>query len=232
MAVRREVIGERFGKWIIVRENGRDKKSCQLYECKCDCGFLKNQTYANLKNGITTQCKSCCMKERNIVKDLIGEVFGALTVIEKIKIEHRNEWQWKCICLCGNNKIISSSHLKLASKTLNHRCSRAFHGMSNSSTYKIWNGMHNRCYKPNTISYKYYGARGITICERWMVFENFLVDMGERPVGLSIDRIDNNGNYEPSNCRWATSKDQSLNTRRNKKKGLNNVISSDRTSIL
>lgn len=86
-----------------------------------------------------------------------------------------------------------------------------------NKTYKVWVGMRDRCRNANGKLYKYYGGRGIEICRRWDDFENFLADMGERPVGKSIDRVDNNGNYEPTNCRWATPTEQNRN-RRNVKK--------------
>lgn len=89
--------------------------------------------------------------------------------------------------------------------------------MSRSSEYHIWQHMKTRCYKEDSISYKNYGARGITVCDRWLQsFENFYADMGERPEGTSLDRIDNEGNYEPSNCRWTTSKIQANNKRGNR----------------
>lgn len=80
-------------------------------------------------------------------------------------------------------------------------------------TYRIWQSMKTRCLNPNTAYYRYYGGRGISVCERWMSYRLFLMDMGERPEGMSLDRIDTNGNYEPGNCRWATSKEQSVNKR-------------------
>ncbi len=213
----RDVIGMKFGKWIIVKENGRNKKGCRLYECQCECGTLKNQTYPNLNLGITTQCKSCYMKIRNAVEDISGKAFGAWTVIGRSKNEDRNEWYYVAKCLCGNLKTVSKSVLKKDSLTINHRCKRQFHNMTNTSTYKIWKGMFQRCYNSKTESYKYYGARGIAIDERWHTFSNFLADMGERPVGLSIDRIDNNSNYSSGNCRWATPKEQ-IDNRRNSSK--------------
>jgi len=90
------------------------------------------------------------------------------------------------------------------------------HGHFGSKTYTSWASMIQRCSNPNRSNFEYYGGRGIRVCERWKKFDNFLSDMGERPEDCSLDRIDHSGNYEPSNCRWATKKEQS-NNRRNRR---------------
>lgn len=97
------------------------------------------------------------------------------------------------------------------------------HGLI-SREYRSWSSMKERCNNPNSISWKYYGARGITVCERWFKFENFLADMGPRPQGTTLDRFPNkDGNYEPGNCRWATATEQRANRRPNLKFSQNHL---------
>ena len=91
------------------------------------------------------------------------------------------------------------------------------HGQSKTLQYIAWQLMIDRCNNPNNQAYKRYGARGISVCERWKIYDNFFKDMGPRPDGMSLDRINNDGNYEPSNCRWATQKEQMRNTSTNRR---------------
>lgn len=93
------------------------------------------------------------------------------------------------------------------------RKSNIIHGMKGTPTYMSWMSMKSRCNNPNNVSYKNYGGRGITVCKRWYNFKNFYEDMGQKPNGLSLDRIDNDGNYEPSNCKWSTWVEQNNNKR-------------------
>jgi hypothetical protein len=131
-----------------------------------------------------------------------------------------------CRCDCGTEKAIRRSSLK-AGFTRSCGCLRrermatgvpqTKHGMWRHSLYSTWLNMRQRCGNPDAPNYHNYGGRGITICERWDDFANFATDMGEKPgPEYSVDRIDNDGNYEPGNCHWATPSEQSLNTRRAK----------------
>ena len=162
------------------------------------------------------------------VNDLTGKKFERLKVIEYYGNNKNGKALWLCQCECGNTKIILGNSL-LSKLTLSCGCYNKElvkkvnikHNMSYSRLYKVWQGMKTRCYNPNFIYYCNYGGRGIMICDEWKndfsKFYEWAINNGYKE-GLTIDRINNDGNYEPDNCRWITRAEQNRNQRKTKNK--------------
>ena len=161
--------------------------------------------------------------------DITGQRFGRLVVIKRTgNLGHkRKRPAWLCVCDCGNWITVYGESLR--GNTNSCGCfqrdqtsaANKKHGETAPHTreYRAWQNMHTRCSNPNYKGYKNYGGRGITVCERWKAYENFLADMGRCPIQLTLDRINNDDNYEPFNCRWATTKEQGDNQRRRRPSG-------------
>jgi hypothetical protein len=151
-----------------------------------------------------------------------GERYGLL-VVQRLVDNGGGPRRWLCLCDCGGDTVVTTADLRRTTgPTRSCGCllaaTHTTHGHyvngQRTPTYLSWTSMRTRCSRSYGNAWKYYGARGIKVCDRWLdSFENFLEDMGERPDGKTLDRIDVDGNYEPGNCRWATPKEQSANRR-------------------
>lgn len=153
-------------------------------------------------------------------KDLKGQKFGRLSVVEFDSITRHGQAVWRCVCECGTERAVLARSLTTG-VTVSCGCyfrdtaskTNLKHGFGRTKTYNIWRGMIARCTDAATESFKYYGGRGITVCERWMDYLNFLSDMGECPSGHSIERVNNDLSYCPENCKWIPKRLQARNTR-------------------
>lgn len=222
----KDITGLRSGRLVAVKYVGKDKHNNALWLCKCDCGREITTRGANIRSG---EIKSCGCLHRSF---LVGQRFGRLLVVEEMSRRKRRRIVYKCKCDCGNYTYVTADDLKSGHTQscgcYMRECTRdkfTTHGNSKDRLYIVWVGIKARCYNKNHHSYRNYGGRGIAVCEEWRdnyeAFRQWALDNGydsnaERGV-CTLDRIDNDKDYEPSNCRWANMQKQMNNTRRNVK---------------
>ncbi len=225
------LVGQRFGRWVVISQAPgiTDKHGWELrsWVCLCDCGTRRVVNHHSLIRGLSKSCGCRRMGRRTI--DRTGQRYGSLLVLRKARhggARNARHTFWECRCDCGRTTIVSSGHLTQGDtrscgcmgsrKTIGDR--RRTHGMSGTPIYKVWRAMIVRCTDPKACSYERYGGRGILVCERWLhSFDAFFADMGPTyRSGLTLERKNNNGNYEPGNCRWATIYEQANNKRGNR----------------
>ena len=223
-------VGEKVGRWTIVSESWKVGKKYYV-QCICECGTQRDVVTSSL-SGAKPKSMSCGCLNKEVVSGVkrqtpIGTVFGRLTTVGEA-FRKGEDTMLPVKCECGVLKDIRRSHLEQGvtvscgcyNKDVNRASPKNLrHGMSGTPTYNSWCSMRQRCYNKEDLNYLNYGGRGITVCDRWNPdkgggFENFYEDMGTKPEDMSLERKDVNGNYELSNCVWATSTEQCFNRRK------------------
>lgn len=220
MTQRIDMTGQRFNRWTVV-SYGSTQNGRAYWLCECACGVRKEVHALSLRDGRSTSCG--CHRIDHRKANLVGQTFSLLTVIKSAGSRPASSGRghrtyWLCRCVCGIEKTVLGSSLAYGSSKSCGRCAAITHGEASNrhetTEYRSWSSMLSRCQNPKHTSWENYGGRGITVCERWQSYESFLADMGRKPSpSHTIDRKEVDGHYEPSNCRWATKKEQIANRR-------------------
>jgi len=221
-----DMIGSKFGKLTVLsKSHWDDKRKVWFWKCLCDCGneaVVNQESLRRKKSGV----KSCgCLRKETIVaekENLVGKRFGKLVVISESHKNKYGEWFWNCVCDCGKTVSANGNSMKRGNKKscgcllgAHSRRVNTKHGRSTTRLYQIHSSMRARCTNEKHMAYRNYGGRGIKIYEKWMNFEAFESWAKENGYAedLTIERINVDGNYEPSNCKWIPLKEQIFNRR-------------------
>lgn len=206
--------GMKFGMLTGLKNTREKFHKGFLWEWLCECGNTHRALPQHVTSGSTKSC-GCYRKEKSVIKS--GETYGYLTAIKKTEEKYLNSYKWLFSCICGKTVSLAPSHVMGTQKScgcLQRANPHKTHGMATSPEYRSWREMKSRCDGKDEVSIKHYVNRGIKFCESWESFEIFYRDMGPRPTGTSLERINNNLGYSAENCRWATQSEQLANTRR------------------
>ena len=210
------LVGRVVGWLTVINLDHQEEKGRAFWKCVCRCG---NSIVVSSRLLIRQHKRSCgCLRHRGYFTDLSGKVFGFLTVIAFAGRQGGN-YRWLCRCICGKERTADGGSLQRGSKWKSCGCKTAAWLRKDRTeiekrVYRIWNGMKHRCLNSTAKDYPRYGGRGISVCQRWLSFDNFYADIGSPPSPKhTIERTNNDGNYEPGNCIWGTAKQQQRNKR-------------------
>lgn len=234
----KDLTGMVFGRLTVVRHAGTNAKGVNMWLCHCECGKEKIVRGDALRYGLTKSC-GCFAHETRVatgkksvgrtsprLEDLTGKVFNFLTVLERAENSF-GKARWKCKCICGKETFVVTSKLK-SGRTISCGCMGLYratqakikHGdalyRKSNRLYSVWSAMKRRCYNPHVDAYKYYGGKGVVICQDWHDYANFkawALNNGYAD-NLTIDRKNPDGNYEPSNCQWITASENIARAKR------------------